>query len=223
MAIFPVANRSAHLVQTNNPSWPDMSDYVVHFAKQYDGRSDYDTIMGILSGQVIRAFNIFGIARENAPDPSSQRTVCFSETPLHYLGRIANRRSELGIVFRKSFIVSRGGNPILYAYRDQPLYRSVHALMAAGRGNPNAPIWSMTPFVDAVGGNYNFEWEREWRHIGDLRFTSDDVAFLIIPANLHEAARTFFASAEEDEVGPNYPCPFIDARWNQQQIAEALG
>lgn len=199
-----------------------MSDYVVHFAKPYEGRSDYVTMMGILSTQTVRAFNCFGIARENAPNPDSQRVACFSETPLHHLTRIANRRSRFGIVFRKSFIVSRGGNPILYAYRDQPVCDAIRQLMAAGRGDPTAPIWAITPFVDAVGGSYNFEWEREWRHAGDLHFTPDDVAFLIIPEESHEAARTFFASAEAEELGPNYPCPFIDAEWNQHQIAAAL-
>lgn len=222
MAILPVANRSAHLVRASNPSWADMSDYVVHFAKPHDGHPAYTTIMGILSSQTIRAFNGFGIARNAAPDRDTQRVVCFSETPLHYLTRIADRRSEYGIVFRKSFIVSRGGNPILYAYHNQPLADAVRALMIAARDEPGSPVWAITPFVDSVGGTYNFEWEREWRHVGDFRFEVSDVAFLIIPASDHEAARDFFASAEEDQVGPNYPCPFIDARWNRDQIAAAL-
>jgi hypothetical protein len=38
---------------------------------------------------------------------------------------------------------------------------------------------------------YRFEWEREWRHVRDLNFTVQDVAFLIIPENLHQNARIF--------------------------------
>lgn len=85
-------------------------------------------------------------------------------------------------------------------------------MMAFSAGDPTAPIWSVTPFVDETGGSYNFEWEREWRHVGDLHFTPDDVAFLIIPEESHFYARDFFQSAEQDQLGPNYPCPFIDAR-----------
>ena len=61
---------------------------------------------------------------------------------------------------------------------------------------PNHPIWRITPFVDAPGkyGNssYFFEWEREWRKAGHFKFSENDVAFLIIPEKLHDAARGFF-------------------------------
>lgn len=199
-----------------------MSDYVVHFAKSDHGRSAYANMMGILSSQTIQAPNRFGIARNIAPGLDTQRVACFSETPLHYLKRIAERRSQFGIVFQKNFIVSRGGNPILYTYQNQPLAKAIQAIMGDEADNPGAPIWSITPFIDTVGGSYNFEWEREWRHVGDFHFTSSDVAFLILPATSHEAARQFFTSAEEDDIGPNYPCALIDASWNQQQIASAL-
>ncbi|WGM32571.1 abortive infection system antitoxin AbiGi family protein [Brevundimonas sp. NIBR11] len=199
-----------------------MSDYVVHFTKPQGHSSAYDGIMGILSQQVIRAYNPFGIARQTAPNIDSQRVACFSETPLHYLSRIVDRRSQYGIVFRKNFVVSRGGNPILYAYKDQPVADAIRALMAQGRNTPDAHIWTITPFVDVVGGTYNFEWEREWRHVGDFSFTPADVAFLIIPQDSHQAARQFFEDAGAENVGPNYNCPFIDGRWNEAQIANHL-
>ena len=65
-------------------------------------------------------------------------------------------------------------------------------------------------------------WEREWRHIGDLQFSETDLAFLIIPEDLHDAARCFFDSATIENVGPNYECPFIDPYWGEDQIEAAL-
>lgn len=102
----------------NKSNWTDMSDYVVHFAKDYDQKSAYDNMLSILGSRVIKARNPFGLVREKAPDPKSQRVACFSEVPLHRLRRLAEARSEYGIVFRKDFVVHRGANPIMYAYKD---------------------------------------------------------------------------------------------------------
>jgi Putative abortive phage resistance protein AbiGi, antitoxin len=109
----------------NSPKWTDMSDYVVHFAKHYEGKNAYTNMLSILANRVIHARNPFGISRDNAPDPLSQKAVCFSEIPLHLLGRLADKRSEYGIVFRKDFVVHRRGNPIFYAYKDQPVTNAI--------------------------------------------------------------------------------------------------
>lgn len=222
MAIVPVANRSTPAVRLNDPTWADMSDYVVHFAKPLGG-SAYDSIMGILSRKVIYAQSAFGAGRTRAPEIQSQRAVCFSETPLHQLTRLAARRSEFGIGFRKSLLVARGGNPILYAYDNQPVAVAIKTLIASAGNQPRHPVWQMTPFIDLVSGQYSFEWEREWRVVGDLLFEPSEVAFLILPEASHDAARQFFADAEIEQVGPNYPCPFIDARWDRDRVRAALG
>jgi hypothetical protein len=211
----------------NSPNWTDMSDYVVHFAKDYQGRKAYDNMMGILSNRVIRARNPFGIARTKAPDIASQKAVCFSEVPLHLLGRLADKRSEYGIGFGKAFVIHRKGNPILYAYKGQSVAAAIRKLVAAFGDDTDSPIWELTPFIDIPGvypnGSYFFEWEREWRKIGDFKFTLEDVAFLIIPEHQHEVARNFFATAKHENLGPAYDCPYIDARWKRDKIAHALG
>lgn len=43
--------------------WHDMSNYVVHFTKEYVGNSLYDNIMQILGAGIIEARNPFGIGR----------------------------------------------------------------------------------------------------------------------------------------------------------------
>src|ERR1700760_42213 len=99
-------------------NWTDMSDYVVHFARDYAEKSAYDNMLSILGSSVIKARNPFGLVREKAPDPKSQHVACFSEIPLHRLRRLAEARSEYGIVFRKDFVIHQGANPIMYAYKD---------------------------------------------------------------------------------------------------------
>jgi hypothetical protein len=114
----------------------------------------------------------------------------------------------------------------LYAYKDGQLYNSILALMQAAKKDADAEIWKVTPFIDAPGAygksTYFFEWEREWRKIGDLKFDTSDVECLIIPEDLHEAARGFFEEVKQDNTGPVYDCPFIDPYWSRKQIEKTL-
>lgn len=131
---------------------------MVHFTKDYGGKSAYENMLSILHSKTIKAMNAFGIAKNKAPDLQRQETVCFSEVPLHRLSRLAKVRSEYGIVFRKDIVIHRGGNPILYAYKDHPVMAALKKLIKAAGNDVKNPIWTLTPFVDAPGayphGNY---------------------------------------------------------------------
>jgi hypothetical protein len=214
------------LFGTTAPHWTDMSDHVVHFTKPAPDQTAYGAMMSILFHRKLEARSAFGFVRDKAPDPETQKTVCFSETPLHLLGRVADHRSEFGIVFRKDYVLQNGGNPILYAYKDQPVTQAIHHLVSAAAGNPANPIWKVTPFIDRPGAygsaTYFFEWEREWRIVGDLSFDTKDVAFLIIPEGSHEAARIFFEGARDDHTGPCYDCPYIDGHWSLEKTTPVL-
>jgi hypothetical protein len=210
----------------NSPGWTDMSDFVVHFTKDNDNKSAYENMLSILHSKTIQARNAFGIAKSKAPEIKSQKVACFSEVPLHNLRRLAEARSEYGIVFRKDIVIHRKGNPILYAHKDHPVTAALKALIKAAKKDAKAPIWTVTPFVDAPGlyptGNYFFEWEREWRKVGDYKFQTDEVEFLIIPAKLHKKARAFFDCAKAENLGPSYDCPFIDPYWKRKKIKSLL-
>jgi len=215
-------------VKRYSTAWHDMSDYVVHFTRDYHGRSAYDNMLGILSAGMLRAGNAFGIARQRAPY-ASQRAVCFSEIPMHLVSRLAARRGEYGIGFTKVFLLERGGGPVWYVERDGRAAKALGRLMAfAQSGDPAvaASMWTITPFVDAPGdyanGTYRFEWEREWRHVGDLSFSVTDPAFLVIPERLHGAARVFFGNARAENTGPCYECPFLDPRWDRDRISATM-
>ena len=156
---------------------------------------------------------------------ASPKCVCFSEIPLHHIGRLADRRGSYGIGFKKEFLVKHDGGPILYAYKNTKHAVAMQNLVKAAQNDPTHPIWKVAPFVDIPGmykGEYFFEWEREWRLIGDLKFDTNHPAFLIIPDDLHAMARVFFDDAERENLGPNYECKFIDPYWDREKISEVL-
>jgi hypothetical protein len=214
-----------------HPDWLDLSEFVVHFTKG-DDDSGYNTIMSILWARVLRRGpNPFGAARKIAFLAESQRAVCFSEAPLGFMDRIAKRRnSRYGIGFHKRFILDRGGAPLWYLEWGTPQQIAVKATMdqALLKGpTPDDPIWNLTPFIDFPSGpsapySYDFRWEREWRVVGDVEFSENDVAFLFIPEERHSAAWGFFQMAVDDNIGPGYFCPYLDPTWTVAQVEEAL-
>jgi hypothetical protein len=209
-------------------TYADFSRFVVHFTKEQGGdpNSPYNTMISICWQRRLIAGNSFGAARTKAPE-GTQRAVCFSEVPPHELGRLATRRkSKFGIAFTKSFIRAQGGGPIWYVGKNSPMATAVDSLISRGQLDPNDPIWQLTPLIDKPGNYggamYDFEWEREWRHVGDLTFSESDVAFLVIPEELHATAWGFFASALNENSGPAYLCPYIDPYWDQVRVQQAL-
>src|SRR4051812_24409019 len=116
------------LIGSIDPSWKDMSKYVVHFAREDHPRTAYDNAISILYQRRIVAANAFGAGRKLAP---ARKSVCFSEVPLHHLKRLADVRSPHGIGFRKEFIVERGGGPILYAYKGTPQAMAIKSMVNA--------------------------------------------------------------------------------------------
>jgi hypothetical protein len=110
---------------------------------------------------------------------------------------------------RKDIVIHRKANPILYAYKEHAVLSALKELMKAAKDDAANPIWTITPFVDALGdygkSKYFFEWEREWRKVGDCTFATDEVEFLIIPESLHETARGFFKNVKAENLGCKRP------------------
>jgi hypothetical protein len=212
-----------------NPEWLDMSNYLVHFTKPGIRMTEYDNMLSILGSQSLYARNPFGIIRDHAPAPQTQLAVCFSEIPLHLLDRLSERRGSYGIGFTKQFILFKGGGPIWNVENGSPaevaIREVIHQTLDSTAPDTN-PVWAMTPFIDSTGdhpgGTYRFEWEREWRLVGNLNFTEQDVSFLIIPEKLHGAAREFFENALQENIGPAYFCPYIDVGWDIERIRTTL-
>jgi len=204
-----------------------MSNYVVHFTKGGPDEDDYGTMMSIYGNRRLEPGHRFGIGKDKAPHTADQEAVCFSEIPPGQWSRLEERRgTKYGVAFSKQFILSRGGGPIWYAWKDTPHWHALQEMMAAAAGDSDAPVWKVTPMIDAPGTygghDYLFDWEREWRHIGSMSFETEDVAFLLIPEDLHSAARGFFEDAYHENIGPAYFCPYVDPSWDRDRILAAL-
>lgn len=210
-----------------NPSWRDMSEYVVHFTKDSSARSAYDVMLTILHGRRLEPSGPFGLAKGWNSPTATQESVCFSEIPLDRLDRLVTSRSRYGLGFHQRTLVTAGGARVWYVDRDSPIADAAEHLVdgIAAERKWSDPLWSLTPFIDRPSDEprYRFEWEREWRVPGGLDFAPEDVAFLFIPEELHEAARSFFESARRDNSGPAYSCPFLDPVWSEDRIQDALG
>jgi hypothetical protein len=212
-----------------NPDWRDMSEYAVHFAKAFEARDAYDVMMSILWDRHIMPSGPYGAARNLMELIDSQRSACLSEIPLDLLVRLIERRSLYGIGFLQDFLVDRGGARVWYLDRDGAAATTFAELVRQemiGGVDPADPLWRLTPLVDYPGDYgetaYRFEWEREWRVPGGLRFEPDDVSFLFLPEEHHAAARAFFEGHYRANTGPAYLCPYIDPRWEVGEIQDAL-
>lgn len=201
----------------------------IRYDSQLD-RSGYAPWIEILGGRVLQVgAKPLGAARRVPGVELNQRVVCFSEIPLDMLDRLVERRSLYGLGFSKELVVARGGGPLWYLDKEGEQAPIIRAQIdeRVDRGvDPDDPFWRLTPFIDNPGNYagrpYRFEWEREWRVIGDTSFHQEDVAFLFLPEEDHDRARQFFADAEVENRGPAYYCPYIDPRWDLDRIQDAL-
>lgn len=200
-----------------NEDWRDMSEYVVHLTHLIPMRK-------IISQGALEARNPMGTVRGLPELGDSQRAVCLSEIPLDRLDRLVERHGQYGVGFRKTFIRREGGAPVWYLWRGtwvaDAFQRLVNDAMR-GRVDPEDGLWQVTPFVENPGsgpwGRYEFDWEREWRVVGDLVFEPDDVAFLIIPEGKY--------SKVADEVEwffGDYSPAVIDLTWELPKLQEVL-
>ena len=49
-------------------------------------------------------------------------------------------------------------------------------------------------------------------------FRPEDVSFLLIPEELHAAARHFFEGHLRENTGPAYLCTYVDPMWDRERI-----
>jgi hypothetical protein len=214
-----------------HPEWRDMSEYVVHFVRgDGAGNTGYWPMMGILSSGEVWGTGPFGAAKNLADQlVQTQLSACFSETPLDLLARLVERRqTKYGLGFHQQFIIDNGGARVWYLDQESPPQAALRErirLSMVGGIDQDDPLWKLTPFVDTPTDDpvrNRFEWEREWRVPGGLRFGPDEVAFLLIPEELHGAARNFFAEAQAQNLGPAYFCPYLDPDWDDVRIQQAV-
>lgn len=186
----------------------DLSEYLVHMT-----RSPHDLASIITSGR-IDARNRFGLGRSLDKVAEKHLSACFTEMPLSELGRLRDRGKLWGIAFKREFVLNQGGQRVWYVDGDKTPYEALNALKEAAYDSRDWKnrIWDVTPFVDERNPAklYAFDWEREWRVIGGLRFEWENVSLVI---GLDEVAPLL----EEDiKIG----APFYNAREGTYEWAD---
>lgn len=160
----------------------DLSRWLVHLTRSED------ELVSILRTGCIEARNAFGVGRAFSIAAGTHHSVCLTETPLSELERMtkSNNPRPWGIVFDKERLRKRfGAQPVWYLSDTSPEFSAIEAAMLAGEKDPDAPIWSLTPFIEnvrSIGSRYpsDWRWEREWRVRGDLFFEPNDVKMIIL-------------------------------------------
>jgi hypothetical protein len=196
---------------------------------QAQDKTGYSNIMSILwEGRIEPFAEPHGAGKDVPEVADAHRSAALSEIPLHLLDRLVKHRSLYGIGFSQDFLVTRGGARVWYIEAGgapaQAIHRQVEHRVREGV-DPADPFWHVTPFIEFPNPSQPFadwRWEREWRVPGGLRFKPSDVAFLFIPAALHDKARHFFADHHVANTGPAYLCPYIDATWDRERIQAQL-
>lgn len=189
----------------------DQSDFLVHLV----GKNDpYNSFMSLLYSGCIEAKNSFGFKKSE----HKIKSACFSEIPPPYLQKLVKQRYNYGVAFKKEWLLKNNGQRVWYIEKNSTAHTSLENMASTLVGPARDAFLELAPFIDIPGeyenSTYRFEWEREWRVAGNLSFLPSDVEFLILPKEVHEAARDFFQDAQNNHVGPNYNCPYYDPLTN---------
>lgn len=217
-----------------NPTWRDMSEYVVHFCRTRAALID------ILTSGAIEGRTPFGWAREyekerdaaqqrgeNLRDYPTQKSVCLSEVPLDLLDRLVDRRGPWGLGFTKQSVIADGGAPVWYVEKDTKLASALTGLQQSLTTHGPRRDWHrITPFINKVGefpdGTvYRFEWEREWRVPRRLDLGAGHPAFLFAPTAEHAQLVTDL-TVQGVARTPHGIAPLLDPTWTESTLQAAL-
>jgi hypothetical protein len=204
----------------------DLSSFLVHFTRDYEGASADANLKSILDSTTIQARNPYGFAQTVARrDPRirvSQSVVCFSEAPLSELRELVKPMpgrgaalSPYGVVLSKDVARRKGANPVWYYEIGGTIQVALQNLFGpAMSGEFDHPALAIFPYVEGMGRlptgrQKEFSWEREWRVVGDFSFAMNEIEFIVAPVAAHLALRRSFGR----------PC--IDAGWGLDRILVA--
>ncbi len=167
----------------------DYSPFLVHLTRTAeDGTPAKEILAKILRERELRAFNPLCLFNSELGFFVNDFTVvCFTETPIDQVGLlvmpVSGRQSQpepYGLVFDKEFIRSKGGNPVFYA--GDELFSTLWDIYRTAESNSfDKQENRFLALVDKCNGVRDFHWEREWRIVGNLSFTLNDVYLGLCP------------------------------------------
>ncbi len=215
----------------------DLSTFLVHLTRSDAGETAKDRLISILRDGRIEARSAFGHAKKPLEkcglDSTSQRCVCFTETPLEYIHLLLEdildrtcRFGPYGIALPKRRGRLLGVNPVWYvdistggdhSWLANPLNELIDEAIDRQNFDTSA-IGKLTPFIEQMGTGATYRkefwWEREWRHSGDL--TLPRRVLPLCPENDFDEFERLLA-----DIGrPGVKC--IDPMWGLERIIAHL-
>ncbi len=237
-----MTNRIEDLLQRRT----DLSTFLVHLTKDYDGHTAIDNLKRILDRISIEARSVFGMGRDFATGDQhfqeSQKVVCFTETPLEHVwmmcSAIEGREhglSPYGVAVTKAWARRNRVNPVWYlditpghTWLTNPI-NSLRQLanddaVATGQSLADYDIARLLPFIEQMGpmtngGRKEFWWEREWRHVDHIQLPWPHIVAVFAPEADHRALRRFMI----DTSAANYDKPpLLDPQWGLERMIGQL-
>jgi hypothetical protein len=217
----------------------DLSTFLIHLTREYpEGTPAKDNLKSILNDKLIEARNPYGSAMlrlkalraDNTENVTTQRVVCFTETPLEHVRLLVEpiqgkqyKFGPYGIAITKRTARVCDVNPVWYLditpkhdWLTKPLNRLIDAEIQTGKF-PTSDIAKLSPFIEQMGSSpqyfKEYWWEREWRCRGD--FDLSTAKFIIICPEKYL-----------DEITPQWAHDMniraIDPEWSLEQIIGRL-
>ena len=227
----------------------DLSRFLVHLTRDSDETLARDNLISILDAKTLEARNAHCLfqhefARLHFSEILTKRfnTVCFTETPLMHIhrltGEIAGRRVELkgyGLVFAKDALIERGVCPAVYLnakgtrlreyllsrFRDD--FRTVTELRALKEAQANhyKSIIQYYSLINIIASNYDFTWEREWRHSGSFTFKYHEIVAIVAvnPESFESHCKKRLPSVRHKYIDR---IPIMSPTYSYEEVVESM-
>lgn len=227
----------------------DLSRFLVHLTRDYDGASACDNLLSILRQKRICARNAhclfmyeFDRLRFSRMLRERFQAVCFTEVPLpqvkRLISKVARRSIKLkpyGLVFDRQGLLERGANPAIYIntgttrlsqfllkqFRGQfDGITTLRGLKDTERAHYEAIIQYYS-LVNIIRQTHDFTWEREWRFTGDLAFKYVELVAIIAPEpeEFEDECKSALSAAKFQYVRR---LPIISPEWSYEDIVEVM-
>lgn len=200
----------------------DYSPFLVHLVKPTNLKSAKEVLCQILDDRTLIAFRPWCIWKEDLERPENEilrmgfKVTCFTETPLDLIEIILKKVKKrlyqpdsYGLVFDKTYIRAKGGNPVFYV--SKKLAKPLSKIYAEQKTSTNVEMCRLLALTTICEDGNDWHWEREWRIVAGLSFKYEDVFCVLCPQD----DISFFEDRYDGIT-------FIDPHWRMNRLLDEL-
>jgi hypothetical protein len=225
----------------------DLSRFLVHLTRDYDGESAEANLINIIKKKTIEARNAHCLVmhriRNFTPVLKKKfKTVCFTEAPLTQLNRVVNEikgrkiiLQPFGLIFWKENLFELGASPAIYINAKgtsisqfllnefDSIFKNVKTFKKFKEQEKKhyTNIVQYYSLINVVNDKHDFMWEREWRHHGDFKFKYNDIVAIVA-----KDPDIFENWLEKNLTDRQYKfikrLPIINPEWTYEELVEEL-